>query len=190
MAVTREYVVLVAGPMGAGKTTAISTLSEIPVVSTDAVNTDLERNAKATTTVALDYGEISLGDGEKVRLYGVPGQERFDFMWRILEKRALGLLLLVDAAARDPLGDLDYYLSAFKALGQRGAIVVGVTRRDLQPEPPIATYNAKLAQLGYLLPVFAVDARHPAQVRTMLSALVAMVEARTGGLPGARGTAA
>ena len=72
----REYVVLAAGPMGAGKTTAIAALSEIPVVSTDAVNTDLARNAKATTTVALDYGEITLGDGDKVRLYGVPGQER------------------------------------------------------------------------------------------------------------------
>ena len=49
-----EYVILVAGPMGAGKTTAIAALSEIPVISTDAVNTDLARNAKATTTVALD----------------------------------------------------------------------------------------------------------------------------------------
>ena len=57
-----EYVILVAGPMGAGKTTAIAALSEIPVISTDAVNTDLARNAKATTTVALDYGEITLGD--------------------------------------------------------------------------------------------------------------------------------
>lgn len=174
-----EYVVLVAGPMGAGKTTAIATLSEIPVVSTDAVNTDLGRNAKATTTVALDYGEITLGDGDKVRLYGVPGQERFDFMWRILERRALGLLLLVDGAAADPLGDLDYYLTAFRSLAQRGAVVIGVTRRDLSPKPSIATYNAKLAQLGYLLPVFAVDAREAAQVKTMLSALVAMVEART-----------
>ena len=174
----REYVVLAAGPMGAGKTTAIAALSEIPVVSTDAVNTDLARNAKATTTVALDYGEITLGDGDKVRLYGVPGQERFEFMWRILERRALGLLLLLDGAAADPLGDLETYLHAFRALGQRGAVVVGVTRRDLAAKPSMANYNAKLAQLGYLLPVFAVDAREPGQVRTMLGALVAMVEAR------------
>ena len=174
-----EHVILVAGPMGAGKTTAIATLSEIPVVSTDAVNTDLARNAKATTTVALDYGEITLGDGDKVRLYGVPGQERFDFMWRILEKRALGLLLLVDNAAKDPLGDLEYYLGAFQVLGQRGAVVVGVTRRDIQASPTIATYNAKLAQMGCMLPVFAVDARVPGQVMTMLGTLVAMVEARS-----------
>lgn len=175
----REYVVLVAGPMGAGKTTAIVSLSEIPVVSTDAVNTDLARNAKATTTVAMDYGEISLGDGDKVRLYGVPGQERFDFMWRILEKRALGLLLLLDGAAGEPLEDLGYYLQAFQSLAQRGAVAIGVTRRDLSAEPPMAAYNARLAQLGHLLPVFAVDARNAAQMYTMLGALVAMVEART-----------
>lgn len=185
-----EYVILVAGPMGAGKTTAIATLSEIPVVSTDAINTDLARNTKATTTVALDYGEITLGDGDKVRLYGVPGQERFDFMWRILEKRALGLLLLVDNTAKDPLGDLEYYLNAFQALGQRGAVVVGVTRRDLHAGCTMATYNAKLAQMGHLLPVFAVDARSLSQVTTMLGTLVAMVEARNASATPLAGSAA
>lgn len=173
----REYIVLVAGPMGAGKTTAISALSEIPVVRTEAVNTDLERNAKATTTVALDYGEITLGDGDKVRLYGVPGQDRFDFMWRILEKRALGLMLLLDNAAPDPLSDLERYLHSFQSLGERGALVIGVTRRDVSNTPPMEAYHARLAQLRRVLPVFTVDARNPAQVQTMLGALVAMVEA-------------
>ena len=174
----REYVVLAAGPMGAGKTTAIAALSEIPVVSTDAVNTDLARNAKATTTVALDYGEITLGDGDKVRLYGVPGQERFEFMWRILQKRALGMMLLVDDSAAQPQADLEHFLDVFAELCRRDAVVVGITRRDLAAKPSMANYNAKLAQLGYLLPVFTVDAREPGQVRTMLGALVAMVEAR------------
>ena len=175
---SQEYVVLVAGPMGAGKTTAISTLSEIPVVSTDAVNTDLTRNAKATTTVALDYGEITLGDGDKVRLYGVPGQERFAFMWRILERRALGLLLLLDNTAEDPISDLEHYLESFKLLVDRGAVVIGVTRSDLQEQPTLAVYNESLAQRGRVLPAFSVDAREPAQMKTMLGALVAMVEAR------------
>ena len=62
------HVVIFAGPMGAGKTTAIKTLSEIDVVSTEAANTDRDTVNKATTTVALDYGEIGLSDVEKVRL--------------------------------------------------------------------------------------------------------------------------
>ncbi|RDZ26713.1 GTP-binding protein [Lysobacter silvisoli] len=174
----REYIVLVAGPMGAGKTTAIAALSEIPVVLTEAVNTDQARHAKATTTVALDYGEISLGDGDKVRLYGVPGQDRFDFMWRILEKRSLGMMLLIDNGATDPLSDLERYLHHFDTLGARSALVVGVTRRDQGGTPPMEAYHARLGRLGRVLPVFSVDARNAAQVRTMLGALIAMVEAK------------
>ncbi len=173
----QEYIVLIAGPMGAGKTTAIAALSEIPVVRTEAVNTDLARNAKATTTVALDYGEITLGDGDKVRLYGVPGQERFDFMWKILEKRALGLMLLLDNAAEDPLADLRRYLTVFSEIDARGAIVIGVTRNDIGSGPTADRYHAGLAQLGRMLPVFMVDAREPEQVRTLLGTLIALVEA-------------
>ena len=87
-----EHIILFAGPMGAGKTTAIRTLSDIPVVSTEAANTDRAQSDKETTTVALDYGEISVSDEEKVRLYGIPGQRRFEFMWKILRERAGRLL--------------------------------------------------------------------------------------------------
>lgn len=174
----QEYIVLVAGPMGAGKTTAIAALSEIPVISTEAVNTDTRANAKALTTVALDYGEITLTDGDKVRLYGVPGQARFEFMWSILERRALGLLLLLDATAADPARDLLHFLGAFAELARRGGLVVGVTRSDLASESRHDALHAVLAERDLLVPLFCIDARDPAQVRTLLASLVAMVEAR------------
>jgi signal recognition particle receptor subunit beta len=174
---SQEYIVLVAGPMGSGKTTAIASLSEIPVVRTEAINTDTA-NAKATTTVAMDYGEITLGDGDKVRLYGVPGQERFEFMWRILEKRAIGLLLLIDAAAEDPLGDLARFLRAFADIDRRRAVVIGVTRSDVRAGPPLDAYHARLAETGRMFPVFTLDAREPARMRTLLAALIATVETR------------
>jgi hypothetical protein len=79
-----EHIILFAGPMGSGKTTAIKSLSDIPVIATEAANSDRETADKATTTVAIDYGEIGVTDEEKIRLYGIPGQRRFDFMWRIL----------------------------------------------------------------------------------------------------------
>lgn len=180
----QEYVVLVAGPMGAGKTTAIAALSEIPVVRTEARNTDLARNAKESTTVALDYGEITLAGGDKVRLYGVPGQQRFDFMWKILERRALGLILLLDNTAPDPLRDMERCLEAFAGLDARGALVIGVTRLDLGGTTRVDDYHERLAARGRLLPVFSLDARDPVQARTLLGTLVALVEAR-----GARPTA-
>jgi signal recognition particle receptor subunit beta len=175
---TQEYIVLVAGPMGAGKTTAIAALSEIPVVRTEARNTDLERHGKAMTTVALDYGEITLDGGDKVRLYGVPGQDRFDFMWKILERRALGMMLLLDDSAPSPLLDLDRLLRVFGDLDARGALVIGVTRQDVSGATDAEAYQRHLASQSRVLPVFSLDAREPGQVRTLLGTLIAMVEAR------------
>lgn len=172
-----EHVILIAGPMGVGKTTAIAALSEIPVVRTEAVNTDLARHSKATTTVALDYGEITLDDGDKVRLYGVPGQERFEFMWRILQKRALGLMLLLDDAAPKPQEDLVHFLETFADLCRREAVVIGVTRS--RGPASIDAYHTAMRQRGQTLPLFEVDAREGGQMAVLLSALVAMADAPT-----------
>jgi uncharacterized protein len=174
-----EHVILFAGPMGAGKTTAIDALSEIPTVKTEAANTDRATADKDTTTVALDYGEITVDATEKVRLYGVPGQKRFDFMWTILKERARGLLLLVNNDAPDPVALLLEYLEEFRDLDERGAIVVGVSRTDIGG-PPVADYAAALAAAhpGMLVPVFSVDPRDGAQMRTLLMTLIANIEMR------------
>lgn len=172
----KEYVVLFAGPMGAGKTTAISTLSETPVVRTEAVNTDRERHDKASTTVALDYGEITLDQGDKVRLYGVPGQERFDFMWRILRERALGVVLLIDDASSAAMADLDAYVRAFGDFFTQSRAVVGITRADIGRHRSADPYQSRLIEGGHALPVFVADARDRAQMLTLLSALIVLFE--------------
>src|SRR5262245_30126910 len=79
-----ELKIVFAGPMGAGKTTAICAISDVPPVSTEVRNTDQRVCAKEATTVALDFGQLRLEDGTVVMLYGTPGQERFSFMWDIL----------------------------------------------------------------------------------------------------------
>jgi len=173
-----EHVILFAGPMGAGKTTAIRALSEIEVVSTEAANSDRAAADKATTTVALDYGEISVNDAEKVRLYGIPGQRRFDFMWSILAERAEGVLLLVNADAENPVEIAIDYVKEFYALYERGGIVIGITRADLVPESLIEEYANALADEmpDVLIPVFTVDARSNADMTVLLMTLVANVE--------------
>lgn len=185
----RDCVVLVAGPIGSGKTTAIASLSEVPVLRTEAVNNDTTLG-KAMTTVAMDYGELRMeteGDA-RVRLYGTPGQRHFAFMRRLLEARAEGLMLLLDGAASDPVADLEQQLGEFAAIGQRGAVVVGVTRTDLGPAPDPAAWHARLATLGRRLPVFMVDAREPTQLRALLGALLALVNIRMLCNAGATGT--
>jgi signal recognition particle receptor subunit beta len=176
--VSTEHVILFAGPMGAGKTTAIASLSDIPMVTTEAVNNDTAAHAKEMTTVAMDYGQITMDDGEVVRLYGVPGQERFDFMWRIFETRAVGLILLLDANAKDPIADLDYFLDKFRELVRRGAVVVGVTQTDVAGSKGVDAYYARLRERRQFMPVYEVDARSRDQMIVVLSSLVVMVQMR------------
>lgn len=175
-----EHVVLFTGSMGAGKTTAISSLSEIEVVTTEAENSDRSVADKATTTVALDYGEISLGVDEKIRLYGVPGQKRFDFMWTIMKERAVGMVLLVNNDATNPIDDMHDFIDDFRELYERGGIVVGVTRSDVSPRPGLVDYTAALAAAypELVIPVMTVDARSTDQMRTILMTLIVNMEAR------------
>jgi hypothetical protein len=87
----QEVKLIIAGSVAAGKTTAISTISDVPPVRTDVAASDYVSKMKSQTTVAMDYGECTLPDGKKLRLYGTPGQRRYDFMSKILCRGALGL---------------------------------------------------------------------------------------------------
>jgi hypothetical protein len=118
---------IVAGSVGAGKTTFIRSISEI-----DTVDTDVEASedlGKEFTTVAMDYGLLHL-DGIPLHIYGTPGQDRFDFMWEVLCQGALGLVLLVRG---DKISDfakarniLDFITSRINV-----PFLIGVTRHDL-----------------------------------------------------------
>lgn len=92
----QNYKIVFSGSMGAGKSRAIRALSDTAVLSTEQLNTDLERHSKAMTTVGMDYGQLTLSDDLSIGLYGTPGQERFEFMWPILLKGALGVVIVID----------------------------------------------------------------------------------------------
>ena len=166
--------------MGAGKTTAIESLSEIEVVRTEANNSERHIADKPTTTVALDYGEILIGAEEKVRLYGIPGQKRFDFMWAILKKRAKGMILLVNSDAPDPIEEMLSFIEEFRELYDRGGVVVGVSRADVVAGPTLGDYSDALERTNpdMVIPVFTVDPRNRDQMENVLLALIANIEMR------------
>jgi len=170
-----RYKILFAGPVGAGKTTAIGAVSDTPVVRTEAKATDAVRQRKARTTVAMDYGSLTVDEQVTIQLIGTPGQERFDFMWEILSVGALGVMIMIDNAREDPLSDLDLYLKAFhRILDRRGAKgVICVTRRDLADTPDLGAYRAHMDKLDLHWPIFEVDARSRSDVKTALLALTA-----------------
>lgn len=173
----REHKILVTGTMGAGKTTAIGAISDIPPVTTDVQNNDPTLD-KALTTVGLDYGELQLGPDERLRLYGTPGQERFAFMWKILAKGALGLVILIDNSRPGPLSDLDIYLKNFAELIARSACVIGVGRLEHCPQPALDDYAGFLERRALRCPVVAVDVREAGQVRMLLDLLLLQLECR------------
>lgn len=173
-----EYKILFGGTMGAGKTTAIAAISEIPPVSTDVQNNDASV-AKATTTVGLDYGELTLDNGDKLRLYGTPGQERYAFMWDILSKGALGLIVLIDNSRADPAADLRLYLKHFLPLIQATACVIGVGRTEAHASPSLDELAAAAAQMGVMCPLVPVDVRQKPDVLLLLDLLLTQLEAQS-----------
>ncbi|MFZ1387397.1 MAG: ATP/GTP-binding protein [Thiolinea sp.] len=169
---TTNKKIIFTGPVGAGKTTAIASISDIAIVTTDEQASDMTKSRKPQTTVAMDYGLIHLGDKERVHLYGTPGQERFDFMWDILTKGGIGLILLLDNTRKDPFQDMRFYTNAFRQFIEQQQMVVGVTRMDIQRSPNLYDYRQCLDQLAIKAPIFEVDARSRADITALVQALL------------------
>lgn len=171
-----ESKIIFTGPVGVGKTTAISAISDEPPIKTDAAASDMTLARKGHTTVAMDYGVIYLDEDTKVHLYGTPGQERFDFMWEILSTGALGLVLMLDNARPAPFKDLEFFLDAFKDLLSYAPVVIGVTKMDLKATPAISEYQKFLAERKLNIPVFEVDGREPNDIKHLVVALLFSID--------------
>lgn len=167
-----NYKLIFTGPVGAGKSSAIRAISDTPPVMTDATATDMTQNIKETTTVAMDYGTLQLEGGEHLHLYGTPGQERFSFMWDILTKGGIGLILLVDNTRPDPFHDLRFFLNSFKGLISSTQLAIGVTQMDRCASPPLEKYHEQMQSIGLKVPLFEVDARQRRDIIVLIEALL------------------
>ncbi|MES2824839.1 MAG: ATP/GTP-binding protein [Pseudomonadota bacterium] len=172
----KEYKLVFTGTTGAGKTTAIAAISEAPPVKTDVANTD-ESLHKESTTVGLDYGQINLLNGDRLRLFGTPGQTRFDFMWKILVKDAFGIIILIDNSRNDPLSDLNLYLNGFSQELLTTPCVIGVGRTETHIHPSLDDFSISLEKRNLILPVIPVDVRDKDDVNMLISILMAQTEA-------------
>jgi len=162
--------IVVTGPFAAGKTTLIRTISEITVLSTERGITDSTRSRKAETTVAMDFGRITIDRDLVLYLFGTPGQERFDFMWEILGEGMLGYVLLVDAERPDSLDEAIGILGAFRRMA-RVPFVVALNRSagmDQQQEDQIRQQLGLEPEVALL----ACDATDKESVKAVLLALL------------------
>ena len=162
--------IVVTGPFSAGKTTLIRTISEITVLSTEKDITDHTKSRKAETTVAMDFGRITIDRDLVLYLFGTPGQDRFDFMWEILGEGMLGYILLVDSSREDSLEEAVGILEAFRKMA-RVPFVVALNRAEgLDPADEDRVRSA--LQLDAGTPVVPCDATDRESVKSVLLALL------------------
>lgn len=171
-----EIKIIITGTPGAGKTTAIAAISETAPIRTDTATTDELSDIKEQTTVAMDFGELTLEDGQKVFIYGTPGQRRFEFMWKILVQGGLGLMVLVDCTREDPISDMNMYLDNFADFIAETGAVIGLVKRDLSDRFSIDEFYEALGQRGLMFPIFEVDVREAGDVALLIDALVSLLE--------------
>ncbi len=116
--------ILVTGDVGAGKTQFIRTVSEIGIVATDKPVSDEYRELKNETTVAMDFGRLTVDDDLVLHLFGTPGQPRFDFMWEILSYGILGYIILFDSTRPETCWQTRRIIDFFEALRNTPYVVV------------------------------------------------------------------
>src|SRR5512136_3384180 len=122
---------VVTGPFSAGKTQFIQAVSEIEVVATERkISTKAERAVKESTTVAMDFGRITVDEDLVLYLFGTPGQKRFDFMWEILSEGMLGFVVLVDSIRPETFREARRILDVFRSYTGT-PYVVAANKQDL-----------------------------------------------------------
>jgi hypothetical protein len=123
--------IVVTGPFSAGKTQFIQTISEIEVVATEKKISRPEERIKDQTTVAMDFGRITIDDGLVLYMFGTPGQRRFDFMWEILAEGMLGFVVLLDSVRPETFREARSILDTFRSYAPV-PYIVAANKQDLQ----------------------------------------------------------
>ncbi|MET9222103.1 MULTISPECIES: ATP/GTP-binding protein [unclassified Streptomyces] len=174
---------VIAGGFGVGKTTTVGSISEIRPLTTEAAITEVAAGVddlshtphKTTTTVAMDFGCITIDASLKLYLFGTPGQDRFGFMWDDLVEGALGGLVIVDTRRLDDCyAAVDYF--EHKAI----PFAVAVNAFDGHVEHAMDEVRWAL-DIAEQVPVFTFDARERGSVRDALLVVLELALARAEG---------
>ncbi len=150
---------VITGPFSSGKTEFIRSISEIEVVSTERdLRNPAEQEIKDQTTVAMDFGRITVDDDLVLYLFGTPGQRRFDFMWEILAEGMLGFVVMVDSSKPETFREAKSILETFRAYAPT-PYVVAANKQDHEDawSPEDLRIALRIEDSVKLLPCVALD---------------------------------
>lgn len=172
-----NFQLIFAGSYGVGKTTALQTISDIPVANTDVKSLEatkqLQEQGKTKTTVGLDYGELHLPDDSVIALVGLPGQSRFSDMWDLLLNKQSGVVLWLYGDKEQPLEECKYWLDILHQREATSRLAVVVTRLPIPtPNQLLSPYRELVREYNPYAPVICADPRKREQViQTVLMAV-------------------
>ncbi len=149
---------VITGPFSAGKTSFIGAVSEIDVVRTERKISSVAERVKDTTTVAMDFGRITVDNDLVLYLFGTPGQRRFDFMWEILSEGMLGFIVLVDSTRPETFREAKRILETFQSYANT-PFVVAANKQDHEDawEPEDLRIILRLEPEVKVLPCVSID---------------------------------
>mgnify|MGYP000845323190 FL=1 len=166
--------IVLLGPMGIGKTTAIRSLCGSLAIECDVPNLDKQAHAKETTTVGLDFGEIKLDDEDTLQVYGCPGQERYDFVREWALSLAFGAIVMVDIHEPHAMEQTIDLIQQCHAAPNIQAIVVLIARPASAAQQEMFTVRLS-AHAECVVPVLSADPRNPSQMLDTLDIIAAML---------------
>lgn len=168
--------IVVTGSFAAGKTQFIRSISDIDPVTTDYSTTIAdERDLKAETTVALDFGTIAIHDKLTLYLFGTPGQERFDYMWEHLALGCIGYIVLVDSCRPAYFGETQRLMERFAEITDAPFVVAANKQDDPAALPPF--YVRRRLGVSTEIPVLPCVGNDRASVKTVLISLLKHIAA-------------
>jgi len=161
--------VVVTGPFNSGKTQYIRTISEIEVVTTERKITSGDlASVKEETTVAMDFGKVTR-NGDKIYIFGTPGQEQFQIMWEVLTENMLGFIVIVDSTDKERLSDAKKIIKFFADILEE-PFVVAANKQDLPNALSVEELKKelKLPDDTLVVPLIAKDKKSTENVLNLL----------------------